>query len=74
MEIKSKNRAPMLTCRYCKGAHFTYQCPNKNEMEKMQALQDRIKAKTEVVEETVSICLLLSYYLFLFVPNIIFVL
>ncbi|CAL8103880.1 unnamed protein product [Calicophoron daubneyi] len=48
--LKVKSRLQPSLCRYCKGSHFSHKCPNKSDMEAMQLLREKLKAK-DVTEE-----------------------
>ncbi|VDP86947.1 unnamed protein product, partial [Echinostoma caproni] len=50
-EIRTKVRVQAARCRYCKGSHFTHKCPNKSDMEAMQALREKLKGQAENAED-----------------------
>nr|ADZ13678.1 subunit delta of eukaryotic translation initiation factor 3 [Clonorchis sinensis] len=49
--LKAKPTVQTARCRYCKGSHFSHKCPNKSDMEAMQALREKLKGKIEGAEE-----------------------
>ncbi|CAH8594324.1 unnamed protein product [Dicrocoelium dendriticum] len=49
--LKAKNRVQQSLCRFCKGSHFSHKCPNKSDMEAMEALREKLKSKTDPAEE-----------------------
>ncbi|KAA0197331.1 Eukaryotic translation initiation factor 3 subunit G [Fasciolopsis buskii] len=50
-EVRAKARVQSAMCRYCKGSHFSHKCPNKSDMEAMQALREKLKGQTDAVDE-----------------------
>lgn len=60
-EAKPATRVQTVTCRVCKGAHFSHACPNKSDMEAILELQSKLGGDVEgddknKVRKTVFIC------------------